>query len=336
MWQKGSVFYEDLRDICKTDFIPWEKLKGKTLFITGATGLIGTALVRALAYADKEKNLKIKIIALVRDLKRAEAKFEDEQNSGIITFVVGKVEDLPKIKEGIDYMIHGASQTASREFVDHAVETIETAVLGTRNLLALAREKQVEGFLYLSSMEMYGYPKRGHKVAENEAGALSPLELRNSYPISKQMCELLCCSYAGEYGVPAKIIRLTQTFGPGINEHDTRIFAYFARCVINKEDIVLKTKGETERCYLYTADAVTAILTVMLKGKTGQAYNAADENTYCSIAEMAEKVAADGGIKVVYKIEDEASNGFPKTLYMNLDTTMLKGLGWMPIGGGMR
>ena len=132
---------------------------------------------------------------------------------------------------------------------------------------------------------------------------------------------------------------MTQTFGSGINYNDTRIFAYFARCVIEKQDIVLKTKGATERSYLYTTDAVTAILMVLLKGKNGQAYNAADEKTYCSIAEMAEKVAEDGGIKVRYELQDEMLNGFPQTLYMDLDTTLLKKLGWEPIcawGGGVK
>ena len=198
------------------------------------------------------------------------------------------------------------------------------------NLLNLAKEKQIKGFVYLSSMEVYGYPKKGHKVTENEAGALSPLDLRNSYPISKQLCEAMCCAYAAEYKVPAKIIRLTQTFGPEINDSDNRIFAYFAKCVSQNQNIILKTKGESERSYLRSIDAVTAILMVLLQGKNGQAYNAADEDTYCSIAEMAEKIAVNAGIQIKYNIEDEAQNGFPPTLYMDLSTELLKKLGWKP------
>ncbi len=331
MWQEGSIFYEDVENVCKAEFIPWDELKGKSFLITGATGLIGATLIKSLVCADKNKKLRIKIVALVRDLVRAKEKFENELSYANVKLVCGTVEELPEIDGNIDYIVHGASQTASQEFVKHAVETINTSILGTMNLLKLAKKKQVKGFVYLSSMEMYGYPEKGHKVKEDEAGAMSPLNLRNSYPISKQMCESLCCAYAGEYNVPAKIIRLTQTFGSGINYNDTRIFAYFARCVIEKQDIVLKTKGETERSYLYTTDAVTAILMVLLKGVSGQAYNAADEKTYCSIAEMAEKVAEDGGIKVRYELQDEMANGFPQTLYMDLDTTLLRHLGWNPI-----
>ena len=123
---------------------------------------------------------------------------------------------------------------------------------------------------------------------------------------------------------------MTQTFGPEINDSDNRIFAYFAKCVSQKQNIILKTKGESERSYLRSIDAVTAILMVLLQGKNGQAYNAADEDTYCSIAEIAEKIAVNAGIQIKYNIENEAQNGFPPTLYMDLSTELLKKLGWKP------
>lgn len=331
----NNIIHEDIKTVCEADFIDWDRLRGATILVTGATGLIGASFIKSLDYANKEKDLKLQIIALVRDETRARARFSEILPNEMLSFVIGSVEDPPIIDDKVDYILHGASQTASKEFVHHAVETIQTSVLGTFNLLKLSKEKNVKGFVYLSSMEVYGYPERGHKMKEHEIGSLTPLDLRNSYPISKMISESMCCAYAKEYGVPTMICRLTQTFGPGVNYNDDRIFAYFGRCAIEKRNIVLKTKGETERCYLYTTDAVTAILTIMLDGKPGSAYNAADENTYCSIAEMAERVAADGGIKVEYDIQDEKQNGFPQTLYMNLDTSALSQLGWKPIGGAL-
>ena len=280
--------------------------------------------------------MNLKLIALVRNVEKAEERFKDILKEDALSFIQGSVEKLPNIDGDIDYIIHGASQTASKEFVEHAVETINTAVTGTKKMLELAKIKKVKGFVYMSSMEVYGYPEKGHHVTEDEIGAFTSLNLRNSYPISKIMCESLCCAWASEYDVPTKIIRLTQTFGPGVHQDDNRIFAYFGRCIKEKKNIVLKTAGETERCYLYTADAVTAILMILLKGSKGEAYNAADESTYCSIAEMAERVAAEAGIKVEYDIQPPSANGFPDTLYMYLDTTKLKNLGWKPIGGAKR
>lgn len=328
-----DIFAEDINNVAVADFIPWEKLSGKTVLITGATGLIGRTLVYGLNRANKIHGLNMRVLALVRNRARAEERFKAILADDMLTFVVGSVENMPVIFESVDYIVHGASQTASREFVNHPVETVQTTLNGTMNLLQLGKEKDIKGFVYLSSMEVYGYPEKGHKVKENEIGRFEPQNMRNSYPIGKIVSENLCCSYAKEYGIPAMSIRLTQTFGAGVNYNDTRVFAYFARCVQEKTNIVLKTKGETERCYLYTTDAATAILTVLLNGKAGEIYNAADESTYCSIAEMAEQVAESASIEVVYDIQDTAANGFPDTLYMNLDTSKLQKLGWCPLGG---
>lgn len=331
------IFDQDLREVEKASFIPWNELENKTIFITGATGLIGAGIIYALDYINAKKELGIHIIALVRDLDKARNRFDDLECKGMLRFVVGNVENFTfnDIElDDVDYIIHGASKTASGEFIRHTVETIDTAVLGTRHVLEMANIAKVKGFVYLSSMEVYGYPQRGHKVKENEIGSFDPSNLRNCYPISKILCENLCRAFASEYCIPTRVIRLTQTFGPGVDYNDNRIFAYFARCIKEGKDIVLKTKGETERCYLYTPDAVTAILTVLLKGKDGEIYNAADEKTYCSIADMAEKVAKQYNLKVRYEIEPPSANGYPDTLYMYLDTSKIQALGWLPIGGG--
>ena len=332
MTKTGIIINEDVKTIASAEFIPWNKLKDTTILVTGATGLIGTSFIKSLDYVNTVKKLNIKVLALVRNEAKAVGQFSDILPHGTVRFVSGNVEKLPVIEDKVDYILHAASQTASKEFVQHAVETIETSVQGSFNLLKLAKEKHCKGFVYLSSMEVYGYPKKGHKVTEDESCALKSLDIRNSYPVGKVMSESMCCAYAGEYNVPAMICRLTQTFGPGVHYNDNRIFAYFGRCVKEKKNIVLKTKGETERCYLYTADAVTAILTVLLKGEPGQAYNVADESTYCSIAEMAERVAAEGNIQVEYDIQDASANGFLQTLYMDLDTNALRKLGWQTQG----
>lgn len=327
----------DMDYISNVEFIPWEKLKYKTVFITGATGLIGYTLVNSLVYVNQKKQLNLKVLALVRDMKRAQERFKEIFNDESLECVQGSVEELPQISQSVDFIIHGASVTDSSSFVKKPVEIIKTALKGAENILELAKQKKVSGVVYLSSMEVYGYPEKGHCVVEEEIGALNPLNVRNSYPISKIQCENLLYAYVKEYGLPAMVVRLTQTFGIGVNYNDRRVFAEFARCAIEKKDIILKTKGKTERSYLYTADAATAILTVLLKGTPAQAYNAADKKIYCSIAEMAQIVAKKGGVKVRFDIQDENSNGYAEVLYMNLDTNKIQSLGWYPkrIAGGL-
>ena len=147
------------------------------------------------------------------------------------------------------------------------------------------------------------------------------------------MCESLCVSYCSQFGVPATIARLTQTFGPGVQSNDNRVFAEFARCATQKRDIILHTKGETKRSYVYTADAARAILSILLLGTPAQAYNVANSNTYCTIYEMAQMVAGDlaeNKISVRLELTDAEKLGYAPVLHMNLDISRLCQLGWRP------
>lgn len=329
MWLETPVFKEDLENISCSDYISWEKLSGKTILITGATGLIGYTLTSALLYVEQKKQLGLKVIALVRNVEKAKEKFSAQLAQGLpLQFVQAQIEEPFTIDQQVDYVVHGASPTSSKFFVEHPVETIQTAVLGTMNLLKLARIKQCQGFVYLSSMEVYGSPQTDEKITESHSSNLDTMVPRNSYPESKRLCESLCTSYFAEYGLRAMSIRLTQTFGPGVDYNDNRVFAQFARSIVEGKDIVLLTKGETKRSYLYTADAVTAILTVLLKGQGGEAYNAANENTYCSILEMA-KMAAGNKIGVKVSGQENIPNRFAPVLRMNLSTDKLMAIGWI-------
>lgn len=313
-----------------------EELAGKSILVSGATGLIGFTLVSALLEFEKKNHCGIKIYALVRNEEKAKTMYANELNNECLAFVVADIKNEIKIGSPVDYIIHTANQTSSKAFVEEPVETIETAITGTRNILEFARQQNIESLVYLSTMEVYGTPATDDKILETQGTTLNTMEVRSSYPESKRLCESLCKAYASEYSVPVKVIRLTQTFGPGVSYHDGRVFAEFARCVIEKRNIVLKTKGETKRNYLYTADAALAIFAVLLRGQIGEAYNAANEETYCSIYEMAHLVAeecAKNEIQVVVQEQDISKFGYAPVLKMNLDTSKLKALGWNPSKG---
>ena len=302
------------------------------MFVTGATELIGYTLVSTLLYRNLKYKSNIKIIALVRNITKAKEKFAKQLKQNLnLKFVVGDVENLPQIDDEIDFIIHGANPTASNYFVDNTVETIKTAVWGTNNILNLAKKKNISGLVYLSSMEVYGAPPTDDLIDESQGTTIDTMSVRSCYPEAKRLCEALCTSYADEYKVPAKVVRLAQTFGPGIDKNDNRVFAEFLRCAIKKQDIVLQTEGTSKRCYLYTADAVTAILAVLLSTKSGEAYNAANKNTYCSILEMAQLVAhelANNEIKVVIKVNENSKRKFPSPHKLNLNVSKLENFGW--------
>lgn len=298
-------------------------LNNKTIFITGATGLIGKAVVRYII-----KNYPTAtVIACVRNEQKAKKIFSDIESR--ITIYVSDVKKIVPVDMGVDYVIHCASITNSKAFVEMPVDVINESIIGTENVLKFAVVNNIKGFVFLSTMETYGFSDEERKICEDAPSYLDTMNVRSCYPISKRLCENMCVAYCSQYGLPINVLRLTQTFGNGVDYNDTRVFAEFARCVIENKDIVLKTKGETKRCYLDVDDAVTAILTVLTNGTSGQAYNVANESTYCSIYEMAKLVASlNSKISVKIEVGNSTANGYAPTLKSNLSCAKLNKLGW--------
>lgn len=305
-----------------------DELYKKTVLITGASGLIGKKVVEELLnlYDDK-----IRLILLVRNRKKLGGNIQYRINDGNIKCVEGSITDKIEITEKVDYIIHGASITESKKMIENPVEVINTNVIGTKNILEFARQKNVKSVIYLSSMEVYGFTTEEHLLREKDVKYLNPLEVRSSYPESKRMCECMCVAYEKEYGIPVKIIRLAQTFGKGVSKDDKRAFAEFARCALEGKNIELLTNGMSKRVYLDVSDAVKAIITVLLNGEVGKAYNAANRNTYCSIYEMAmlvrSKIAANA-IEVIILDDSSKSKKYPPAHKLYLDTSEIEKLGW--------
>lgn len=311
--------------------IYYELLKNSKILITGANGLIGSVLAKNLLDIENELQLGIKIFMMVRDENKIDEFFCKYTRYGAVKTVIGDITDWNGIDESVDYIVHAASVTVSKAMVEKPVEVIMTNVVGTKNILEYAKKSNAKSVVYLSSMEAYGFTENECLLDENNMQYLNPLALRSSYPESKRMAENLCAAYSSEYGVPVKIIRLAQTFGKGVKENDTRVFAEFARCAKNEKDIVLLTDGSSKRMYLDTYDAAAAIMTVMLKGENGSAYNAANKETYCSIAEMAHIVAreiAHSSIQVRFNTNEKKSDHFSPVHKFKLDTSKIEGLGW--------
>ncbi len=333
MLKNRNILEEDSISIAESDQIEWETLADKSILVTGATGLIGATVIRGLIARNQKYDSNIDIYALARNAEKANKVFGDEVNNKKLHIVLGDVIEKITIDKHLDYVIHGASVTSSKSFVDKPVETIKTTLFGTENVLNTCVDNKINKMVFLSSMEIYGTSKDEKEINEDCCEYLNPMKVRSSYPESKRMAENICTAYFNEYNVPVVVARLTQTFGPGIEADDNRVFAQFARKVINKEDIILLTKGQTKRMYVYTADAAIAILVLLTKGISGEAYNIANPETYCSIADMAGvlcKELANDQIKVKYCEDETLSKVFNPVQCMKLNVDKIYSLGWKP------
>lgn len=330
----NSIIEHDIIEIVSNKSL-FEPLEGHTVLVTGATGLIGSLLIQSMIKYNENCTEKINVIGLARNGNKVNALFKEFLFSKHeLSFCIQDIRDCIVIEADIDYIIHTASITQSKDFITYPVETIKTTVYGCENILNLGVRKKVKALIYLSSLEVYGLPfKSDNELYFNEEmfGQLNPCLIRSSYSESKRLAESMCAAYAAEFNVPVKIVRLSQTFGPGVEYNDNRVFAEFARCVIENKNIILHTTGQTIRNYCYTSDAIKGILTVLLKGNAGEAYNVANKKTTISIYDMANMVCTLSSQSIDVEIDvDDTNRGYNPMMKLALDTEKIEGLGWYP------
>lgn len=329
----NQILIEDFKYIaqCKID---WETLRHKTILITGANGFLPSYIVELLFFLNDQKKLEIKIIGVSRNKKKALARFKDELKRKDFRLLIHDISEPFNFKKKIDFIIHAASQASPRFYETDPVGTLKPNVLGTYHILEYARKKGVEGILFISAGETYGSIMTPGKTDEKTYGSLDPASVRSCYAESKRMTETMAVSWHHQYGIPAKIVRLYHTYGPGIKLDDGRVFADFIKNIVQNENIVMKSRGVAVRSFIYIADVISAFFTVLLKGKNGEAYNVANEKATISIKEFAQtlvKLFPEKKLKVIFQKRLKNDTYVESPIKFNYPSTAkLQTLGWKP------
>ena len=325
----NAVLREDLEMITGED-IKWDKLKGKSVLITGAGGMIGSYMLQTLALLNDQHDYGIRILAMLRN----PGKLPDEVRSRKdVEVLVHDVTEKLHIEEAVDYVIHAASPASPLIMQNQPVETAAANTLGTFYTLMLAKEKNAEGYLYISSREIYGQPGEGQEFfTEDTYGFVDPLNARSCYPEGKKAAETMCICFHEEYNLNVKIARLAHTYGPGMSIYDGRVQADFLNNVYHNQDIVLKSEGTAVRTYTYIADAVTGLFKVLLDTEE-IVYNIGNEEGKVSIRELAEIMVGiypERNLKLVFDIPEGGTKGTAPFTLGILSSRKLRKAGWDP------
>lgn len=326
-----TFYQEQLCNIMNVT-LPWDKLSNQTVMITGATGMIGRCLIDFLMLLNSEQNANIKIIALSRNEEWARISFDSYWNNELFRYVPCDVNSAIPDVGNVDYIIHAASNTHPMQYSKEPIGTIASNVIGTKNLLDYAAFHEARRFCFLSSVEIYG-ENRGdvEKFSEEYLGYIDCNTLRAGYPEGKRVGETLCNAYKQTYGLDFVIPRLSRVYGPTMLSSDSKAISQFIKRAATGDDIVLKSEGNQKYSYTFVTDAVSGILCTLLVGKSGAAYNIANEESDIALKDLAGILADIAGTKVVFELPDEAERkGYSTATKAMLDASKLQKLGWMP------
>lgn len=327
-------YQQDLQLLLKQD-MPWEMLAGKTLLLSGATGMIGKCIIDILMAYNRERSDSdkgVRIVALSRNQETAQKRLAQYWKESGFQYIACDVNrEIPECGS-VDYVIHAASNTHPRQYSQDAIGTITSNVIGCKNLLDYAVSHHAKRFCFVSSVEVYG-ENRGdtERFAEDYLGYLDCNTLRAGYPESKRVGEALCNAYGQAAQLDFVIPRLSRVYGPTMLSSDSKAIAQFIKKAAAGEDIVLKSAGTQLYSYTYALDAAMGILTVLLKGKCGEAYNISDTESEVTLKDITEWLAEENGLQVIYEIPDAVEQkGYSTATKALLDTEKIKSLGWVP------
>jgi nucleoside-diphosphate-sugar epimerase len=323
--------------------LPWEKLKNKSVMLSGATGLIGSFFIDVIFDKNMCDDLNCTVYALGRNEEKANNRFSKFAKDPHFVFIPYDVK-VPLARDDIgqvDYVLHLASNTHPMLYATDPIGTITTNIIGLQNLLDFSVEHKAARFIFASSNEIYGENRGDVELFDEKyCGYIDCNTLRAAYPESKRCGEALCQAYKAQKGLDVIIARFTRSYGPTMEMSNTRALSQFIKKAISGEDIVLKSAGTQLFSYTYMADAASGLFYVLLKGENGEAYNIADVNGDIMLKDLADIIAKYCGRSVIFELPDaiEAA-GYSKATKARLDGRKIQAMGWKPqydISSGMK
>ena len=329
-----SLYQEEL-DYLATLPLPWEKLENSSVALSGATGMLGSLLIDALMTRNAKFGLKCMVFAIGRSQARLEQRFSAWREQWGKRLVFCEQDINQPITMGgpseVEYVIHLASNTHPVAYATDPVGTVMANVIGTQNMLELAVKRHAKRFAFASSNETYGENRGDVELFdESYCGYIDCNTLRAGYPESKRCGEALCQAYRRQYGLDVIIPRFTRSYGPTLLASDTKAMSQFLHNALNGENIVLKSDGMQYYSYTYATDAIAGFLTVLLKGENGEAYNIACEKCDVRLKDLAQIIASEAGVKVVFDIPNATEQaGFSKATKARLSAAKLQALSWI-------
>jgi nucleoside-diphosphate-sugar epimerase len=326
----NSQIVQDDLSVIYNQPIDWERLKNKTVLVTGATGMLASYFSLMLIYLNKIHQFNIQILLLVRNEEKAFKIFGKDSS---VHYLIQDVCDEIKISQNVDFIIHAAGASSPYYILNNPVGIINANTIGTINVMELARKNKIEKVLFTSTREVYGNTGSTDIINEAEMGIIDPLDYRSCYPESKRMAETILKSYSLQYKIPFNSVRIAHSYGPGMEiENDGRVMSDFIRDAINKQNIILQSDGQAERAFCYVSDAVAAMFMVLLKGKQNEAYNIANETEPVKLVDLADLICklSPVNLSFSFKQNENGNAGYCNYKRAVLDVTKLSELGWKP------
>lgn len=319
---------EDLKQLI-AQRLPWDELKGTTILITGATGMLASYVGFTLLSLNKQLGLNIRPVFLARNKEKLVQVYGDALAS--VDCLIQDVCEPIEYFEKIDFIFHAAGAASPYYILNDPVGIIKANVQGTQQVLELARNSQTKKVLFTSTREVYGHVANKTSIAETDMGVLDTLNPRNCYPESKRLAEALLTAYHMQYNINFNILRIAHTYGPGMQlKGDGRVMSDFINDALSNRDININSDGTAVRSFCYITDAVSAIFSVMLHGELNGAYNVANEAepvTLLELAHLIQEIATKGkGVNIL--ANPAATQGYTNYKRVKLSTAKLKKLGW--------